>query len=42
MQEQTAIQDIVKLQKRCARIILDKIMGHSLKTSIQRTKYLAI
>ena len=36
------VQDIVKLQKRCARKTLDKKRDHSLETSIQRTKYLAI
>ena len=36
------VQDIVNLQKRCARIILRQKMGHSLETSIQRTKDLAI
>ena len=36
------VQDIVKLQKRCPRIILDRKMGHFLETCIQKTKYLAI
>lgn len=36
------IQDIIKLQKRCARILLDKKMTHSIMTSIQRPEYLAV